>query len=47
MLATTTATAEISDGSCVNPGDACDDGDAGTMDDAYSDDCVCAGDVIG
>ena len=40
------ATAEINDGSCVNPGDACDDGDAGTMNDAYSDDCVCAGDVI-
>ena len=39
-------TAEINDGSCLNPGDACDDGDSGTMNDTYNDNCACSGETI-
>ena len=40
------AAAEVNDGTCVYPGDACNDGDAGTMNDVYSGDCTCAGTLI-
>ena len=40
------AEAEVNDGSCAYPGDACDDGDAMTMNDAYTDACACAGEDI-
>ena len=33
------------DGSCAFPGDACDDGDENTINDAYNDDCECVGEV--
>jgi len=35
--------AAIDNGTCQFPGDACDDGNAGTADDVYGADCVCAG----
>ena len=38
--------AEANDGSCTYPGDTCDDGDAMTINDAYSADCVCTGDAV-
>lgn len=40
------ALAEVSDGSCVYPGDACDDGNALTINDSYGDDCACAGEAM-
>ena len=33
------------DGSCAFPGDACDDGDENTINDAYNDDCECVGET--
>jgi len=33
------------DDSCAFPGDACDDGDENTINDAYNDDCECVGEV--
>ena len=41
------ATATINDGSCDFPGDACDDGDADTINDTYQADCGCAGTPVG
>ena len=38
--------AEADDGSCVFPGDACDDGDSLTINDAYNADCACAGEAV-
>jgi len=38
-------TATDDDGSCAFPGDACDDGDENTINDAYNDDCECVGEV--
>jgi hypothetical protein len=38
--------AEVNDGSCAYPGDSCDDGDAGTMNDTYSALCSCDGETI-
>ncbi len=35
------------DFSCIFPGEPCDDGDDTTTNDAYSADCVCAGELIG
>ena len=35
------------DGSCAFPGDACDDGDDTTINDAYTEDCDCVGEVDG
>ena len=40
------AAAEANDGSCTYPDDACDDGDAMTMNDAYTADCSCVGEQI-
>lgn len=40
------AEAEANDGSCSYPGDACDDGDSGTMNDMYDANCACEGEVI-
>ena len=40
------ADAEANDGSCSYPGDACDDGDSGTMNDMYDANCGCEGEVI-
>lgn len=37
----------IDDGSCFFSGDACDDGNAETINDALNADCVCAGVVVG
>ena len=37
------ATATVDDGSCILPGDACDDGDATTVGDQIQTDCSCAG----
>ena len=34
-----------SDGSCLFPGDPCDDGDTSTVNDAYNDACECEGEV--
>ncbi|MFN5294142.1 MAG: T9SS type A sorting domain-containing protein [Flavobacteriales bacterium] len=39
--------ATIEDGSCLLPGDLCDDGNENTFDDAYGTDCVCAGLSLG
>lgn len=38
--------ATIADGSCLYTGTACDDGDASTINDAYSADCVCVGSPV-
>jgi len=38
--------AVVSDNSCIFPGDACSDGDAATVNDTYSADCVCSGQVV-
>ncbi len=40
------ATATEDNGSCILPGDACDDGDAGTENDTVQADCSCAGTVV-
>ncbi|MAI22913.1 MAG: hypothetical protein CL828_02555, partial [Crocinitomicaceae bacterium] len=40
------SSAEADDGSCVFPGDACDDGNSLTINDAYTGSCVCAGEAI-
>ena len=41
-------TATLSDvNACESPGDACDDGDSGTIDDTIGEDCLCAGTVDG
>ena len=32
---------------CESPGDACDDGDSGTINDTIGEDCLCAGTVDG
>ena len=40
------AEAEANDGSCAYPGDSCDDGNAGTMNDLFTDDCGCEGEII-
>ncbi|MDA1336238.1 MAG: hypothetical protein O2818_05050 [Bacteroidetes bacterium] len=40
------AAAEVSDGSCVFPGDSCDDGNAMTLNDTYSTDCGCVGEAV-
>ncbi len=34
------------DGSCLQPGDVCDDQDPSTLNDAYGEDCVCAGESL-
>jgi hypothetical protein len=41
------ADATIDDGSCILPGEPCDDGDAMTDLDVYTTDCVCAGQLMG
>jgi hypothetical protein len=41
------ATANTDDGSCIHPGDACDDGNAATINDVYDANCVCAGTLVG
>jgi hypothetical protein len=38
--------AEVNDGSCLNPGDPCNDGNAGTSGDTYNEDCECLGILI-
>ena len=38
--------AEANDGSCAYPGDACDDGDALTLNDAYDANCNCTGEPV-
>ena len=38
--------AEASDGSCVFPGDACDDGYNNTVNDVYQADCSCEGELV-
>jgi hypothetical protein len=38
--------ANSDDGSCSFPGDICDDGDATTINDLYSADCLCEGEII-
>ena len=38
--------ANTDDGSCLLPGDACDDMDDNTVNDMYNDSCVCVGDSI-
>ena len=38
--------ANTDDGSCLFPGDACDDMDDNTINDMYNDSCVCVGDSI-
>lgn len=40
------AFAAIEDGSCLFPGSSCDDGNAGTSNDVYGADCICAGELI-
>lgn len=40
------ASATQNDGSCVFPGDSCDDGDAATINDTVQGDCGCAGIVV-
>jgi hypothetical protein len=42
-----TPTALIDDGSCLLPGDACDDGNPSTENDQYNSACQCAGTTIG
>jgi poly(3-hydroxybutyrate) depolymerase len=37
----------LDDGSCVFPGDACDDGNAATINDVYGADCSCSGVIPG
>ena len=41
------AEATEDDGSCLYPGDTCDDNDDTTINDVYSDDCVCVVEVDG
>jgi uncharacterized surface protein with fasciclin (FAS1) repeats len=41
------ADAEVEDGSCVFPGEPCDDSNANTVNDALGIDCVCAGQLLG
>jgi len=41
------ALANLDDGSCIFPGETCDDGDASTGFDMYSSDCVCMGMLFG
>lgn len=38
--------AEASDGSCVFPGDSCDDGFNNTINDVYQNDCSCSGELV-
>jgi hypothetical protein len=40
------AGANADDGSCIFPGDNCDDGQDNTVNDIYTLDCVCAGEVV-
>ena len=40
------AEATQDDGSCILPGDACDDGDATTVNDTVQSDCSCAGETV-
>lgn len=40
------ASAEASDGSCVYPGDSCDDGFGNTINDVYQADCSCSGELV-
>ena len=40
------AGANVDDGSCVLPGDSCDDGDDSTINDVIGDDCSCVGEAI-
>ena len=40
-------TATIDDGSCILPGEPCDDNNDATLEDAYNVDCVCAGLTLG
>jgi len=40
-------TATEDDGTCTFPGDACDDGNAATINDIYQSDCTCLGDIEG
>jgi hypothetical protein len=40
------AAANADDGSCYFPGDACDDGDAQTINDTYNANCGCSGEVV-
>ena len=39
--------ADIDDGSCYFIGDSCDDGDSATLNDSWSNTCVCEGDICG
>ncbi len=40
------ADATVDDGSCVLPGDSCDDGDETTVNDTVQEDCSCAGETV-
>jgi len=37
--------ANVEDGSCISPGDPCNDGNASTINDVYTANCVCSGSV--
>jgi hypothetical protein len=41
------AVANTDDGSCIHPGDACDDGNPQTINDIYDANCVCSGTLVG
>ena len=41
------AAAEVEDGSCVFPGEPCDDMNANTTNDVLGNDCVCVGELLG
>ncbi|MFM7727313.1 MAG: hypothetical protein ACKO7B_11465, partial [Flavobacteriales bacterium] len=41
------AIATIEDGSCIFPGEPCDDNNANSFGDAYNADCICAGTIVG
>jgi len=41
------AEAQVDDGSCILPGEPCDDGNANTLNDVLSADCVCVGELLG
>ncbi|MFM7728928.1 MAG: hypothetical protein ACKO7B_19680, partial [Flavobacteriales bacterium] len=41
------ANATVEDGSCIFPGELCDDGNAETLNDLVGVDCICAGLILG
>jgi hypothetical protein len=41
------ASADLDDGSCLYPGDDCDDGNPGTINDVYNEECGCSGEIPG